>query len=92
MMDEARLKEIRKRSEERKSRITVKKVSLHDETQSSSFHPEYDTISAWDHLMSISRLEYQRKTGKEAPNRVDKSKVKIVTKEERYKNYENLLD
>ena len=86
-MNEEELKAIKERSKLRKSKIITKIVDLHDEINNHSFHPEYTTEQAMEVMHNLKKQEWFRLTGKPLPNNVDKSVVKIITKEERYKDY-----
>ena len=64
------------RSKKRRSIVTVKKVDLHS-PEHHSFHPEFDTKTAWELLARLSREAWKEQTGEEAPERVDKSVVRL---------------
>ena len=81
--------EMKARAEARRSKITYNVVDLHDEINHNSFHIGLSTIDAWEHLMELSRLEYTRKTGIVPPIRMDRTKIRIISKEQKDKEYDD---
>lgn len=81
------LEKIKERSKLRKSKITTSIVDLHDEDKNHSFHPEYTIEQAEEVMHNLKKQEWYRLTGKPLQKNVDKTVVKIITKEERYKEY-----
>lgn len=77
------------RSQERKNRITIDRVNLHDEKNHHSFHFHLSDSQSFELLAKMSQDEWETKTGLKATNSVDKSKVRWLTLDERYKQYEN---
>lgn len=84
MNTEADLTELQKRALERKKKITVKKTSLHDEISHHSFHFELNISQSWNLLTQMSIQKWESETGNKAPTWVDKTKVRIITLDERY--------
>jgi hypothetical protein len=69
--------ERQKRSIERKKKMTVKRLNLHD-LKHNSFHFELNTTESWNLLYTISIKKWEEETGQVAPLRVDKNKVRFI--------------
>lgn len=69
--------ERQKRSIERKKKMTVKRLNLHD-LKHNSFHFELNTTESWNLLYTISIKKWEEETGQIAPLRVDKNKVRFI--------------
>lgn len=76
--------DLEKRSLARRDKIKVNIVNLHDETKHHSFHPELNTTDAWNLLYAMSIKHYEETTGKKVSTKVDKTKVRIITLNERF--------
>ncbi len=72
--------ERQKRREQRLKTMQVKKIFLHSE-ENSSFCTNLSPLESWELLAKISRELWFLETGKLAPNRLDKSQIRIFTRE-----------
>ncbi len=68
------------RREERLKNIKVTKLSLHSK-EDHSFHVGLSALESWELLSKISKESWFLETGQKAPNHVDKTVVKILSKE-----------
>ena len=78
---------IQQRAAKRRQNIKIKKTFLHDDKEHHSFHIELSDKQSFELLAEISKKRYFEETGKDAPNNVDKTKVRFITLDERYKYY-----
>jgi len=72
--------ERQKRREQRLKNIKVEKTSLHS-NDNHSFCLDLSPLEAWELLAKISKEMWFIQTGQIAPTRVDKSQVRILTRE-----------
>lgn len=70
----------KERREERLKNIKVKKLSLHSK-ENHSFHIGLSALESWELLSKISKESWFLETGQKAPDCVDKTVVKILSKE-----------
>ena len=68
---------MKERAKQRAKNITYKKVDLHSSSHH-SFHLHLDDKSSWELLSKLSKEEWHRKTGSEAPKHVDKTFYKVI--------------
>jgi hypothetical protein len=69
-----------KRKQNRLNNTQVNKTSLHA-TEHDSFHIGLSDMESWELLSKISKESWFLKTGQKMPNRLDKSIVKVFSRE-----------
>jgi len=69
-----------KRRAERLKTIKVNKISLHS-SDNHSFHVGLSPIESWELLSRMSKEAWYLETGKKAPTSLNKSKVRIFTRQ-----------
>ncbi len=68
---------MKERARKRKQYITYNKIDLHSSSHH-SFHLHLDDKASWELLSKLSKEEWYRKTGSQAPRHVDKSLYKVI--------------
>ena len=69
-----------KRREKRLKTLTVNKTSLYSK-DNNSFHIGLSPLDSWELLARISKESWYLETNQKAPNSLDKSKIRIFTRE-----------
>ena len=69
-----------KRRAKRLNSIRISKTSLYS-SENNSFHTELSPLESWELLARISKESWYLETNQHAPNSLDKSKIRIFTKE-----------
>ena len=70
---------IQERARRRRNSITYTQVDLHSQKHH-SFHTHLDVKSSWELLAKISQEAWKEQTGSVAPNYVDKSQCRFITR------------
>ncbi len=69
--------ERQKRRAKRLGNITVQKIELKSE-KNSAFHFDLTPLESWELLAKISKEAWFLESGQKAPDKLDKTKIKII--------------
>ena len=69
-----------KRRAKRLGNMRISKTSLYS-TDNNSFHIGLSALESWELLARISKESWYLETNQKAPNSLDKSKIRIFTRE-----------
>ena len=70
---------MQERAKHRRNSITYTQVDLHSK-EHHSFHTHLDVKSSWELLAKMSKEAWKEQTGSTAPNYVDKSQCRFITR------------